>query len=346
MTDRPDVEVLGQGREPDAPGPNEPVERFSVSQRLPLGARRVAGLVLGVAALVIGGTWYAGRPDIPAGHGAGLAPSPSQVVLAPQPDPLGTTLVPGRALSADLVAPRDDVLDSFIASAGHVLLFVRVSNVGSRALRVIDGTVPQSDTSRDLADGGQAAGTSNGLPIQPGQTTEVYLRIAVDCDHMLPDSVPANRLLLMVQGAGSVRQLESVPGDGIGPLWGEARTAACYPVPPASAVSVQVLARTVMALARVDGAVTVHTTIALHNAAGTAAVVTLGDQRAFITGGSSVEVGVTWPTRCDDAAMNIPVTLPMFTELGSTNAAGWADLGAGFGALWTTAVTVACRNPS
>ena len=85
---------------------------------------------------------------------------------APTPD--ATALVSGLSEAHDLQAPGAPALDSYIASGGHVLLFLQVANVGRAPLRIVGGIVPQTGASRDLTAGGLSAGTSGGGALNPG----------------------------------------------------------------------------------------------------------------------------------------------------------------------------------
>ena len=113
-------EVVGQGREPEPYGPGDGTgSSRRRAPRLPRGTS--AALV--VLALVAGGLWYAGRPDLGGGgHGSGGTAAGSD---APTPD--ATALVSGLSEAHDLRAPVAPALDSYIASGGHVLLFLQVA---------------------------------------------------------------------------------------------------------------------------------------------------------------------------------------------------------------------------
>jgi len=346
-------EVLGHGREPDPrlhpdadPQPGcRPMRR--------VGLRGGWGL-FAVVALLVGGAWYAGRPDL---GGTVRGPTASTSATASKqpevtPTPDATALVSGLAEGHDLLAPAAPALDSFIASGGHVLLYMQVRNAGTAALRILDGVVPQNGASRDLTAGGLAAGTSAGAMLPSGEQTEVFVRLNVRCGEVL-DGPPARSVLLVAEEPGRHPRLERVPLDLLGPYWDEARHAACRTPDPTRDVHAAVVPGSVRASVADDGSLSVSAVVSVHDAAGFAAVVqgpaTAADGgRVVVDGGSTASVPLRWYVgRCGASTPPVaPTRAPSYTvELPQESGTGAVDLGPDFAAAWTAQVRAACVQP-
>ena len=333
-------EVLGQGREPqdqqDATAHAAPVGR------LPRGV----WTALAVLVLVAGGTWYAGRPVL---DRSAAVPRPAAAgvgILGPEPQ--NTALVSGLAQSHDLSAPADRSLDSFIASGGHVLLFLQVRNDGATPVRILDGVVPQDGASRDLTAGGLSAGTSQGELLRPGSSGEVFVRLRVQCPQVLAGPA-ASSVLLLAEQPGRHPRLERVVISSLAPYWDEARRAACTAPDPGRDVQARVSPGSLQAVRSQDGTVSVSAVLQVHDAAGFAAVVTgaavaSGGGRLVVDGGSTGAAPLRWPAgQCTHATAGSPPAAPTYTvELPQLSASGRVDLGPDFAAAWASAVAVAC----
>ncbi len=336
-------EVLGQGREPD---PDRPPPRRGSPRSL-----RGAWLAVVAVALVVGGGWYAGRPDL---DGTTLRPGPTPQPAGTQlPTPDATALVSGLAEGHDLAAPPAPALNSFIASAGHVLLFLQIRNVGTQPLRIVDGVVPQDGASRDLTAGGLAAGTSGGGSLAPGNQTEVFVRLSVRCPQALTGPAAA-AVLLVAEQPGRHPRLERVPTDRLGSLWDEARRAACRRADLHRDVTAAVVPGSVRAALADDGSLSVSAVLAVHDAAGFAAVLTGpavsvgGGGRLVVDGGSTRAVPLRWDGgRCGKAARPVAASqAPTYhVELPELAGDGVVDLGRDFTAAWTARIRSACSQP-
>ena len=242
-------EVLGNGREPEPDRPSDDTPPAARKLRAPRGLWAI-GLAV---ALLLGGVWYAGRPDLDGSPSLPKTSGTGNHQQSAAPD--ATTLVSGLAEGHDLAAPSSPALDSFIASGGHVLLFMQVKNIGAEPLRILDGVVPQDGTSRDLNAGGLSAGTSGGGVLQPGDQTEIFLRLTVRCPEVL-DGPAAKAVLLVAEQPGRHPRLERVRTDALGSYWDEARQAACRPSETGD-VSARVVPQSVRAVRADDGSLTV-----------------------------------------------------------------------------------------
>ena len=339
----PGPEVLGHGREPEPGAP--PVRRARPRPR----ALRGAGIVLVVAAIAVGGTWYAGRPDLGGTTPRPLASAPNRDD-APTPD--ATALVSGLSEGHDLVAPAAPALNSFIASGGHVLLFLQIRNVGTSPLGITSGIVAQNGASRDLTAGGLSAGTSGGQTLLPGEQTEVFVRLAVRCPQVLADP-PVGSVLLVAEQAGRHPRLERVVTAALGPFWDEARRAACRVADPDRDVRATVVPGSVRASHTETGGLTVTAVLQVHDGAGFAAVVTgeavSGDGgRLVVDGGSTRSVPLRWAAgRCGAAAAPVsPAAAPTYSvELPQHAGTGRVALGKTFAAEWTAQIRAACSQP-
>jgi hypothetical protein len=339
-------EILGQGIEPE----QDDVDPYA--SRAPLRLPRGAWTVVVVLALVLGGAWYAGRPDL-GGHAL-----PSTSVSSPErdqiPTPDATALVSGLAERHDLTAPAAPAQDSFIATTGHVLLFLQISNHGARPLRIIAGSVPQDGVSRDLTAGGLSAGTSNASPLRPGDQTEVFLRLTLRCTSALQGSA-ATAVLLVAEQVGQSPHLERVSLDALGPFWDEARHAACQPPDIARDVTASVVPHSVRAARADDGSLLVSAVLRFHDAAGFAAVLTGpalsagGGGRLVVDGGSTQAVPMRWSAGTCSAPA-VPVTqdaAPRWTaDLPTMTGSSRVDLAPDFAAEWTAQVRAACSRTS
>jgi hypothetical protein len=333
-------EVVGQGREPEPYATGSSRRR---APRLPRGT--LAALV--VLALVAAGFWYAGRPDLSGGaRGGGTAASSD----APTPD--ATALVSGLSESHDLQAPGAPALDSYIASGGHVLLFLQVANVGRVPLRIVGGIVPQTGASRDLTAGGLSAGTSGGGALGPSDQTEVFVRLTVRCPQVL-DGTAAKVLLLVAEQQGRHPRLERIPMDALGAYWDEARHAACRVADAGRDITAAAVAQSVRAARGDDGAVTVSAVISFHDAAGFAAVVTGpavamgGGGRLVVDGGSTRSVPMRWDAgTCGHrtAPVTAAAAPPYRVDLPQETAAGRVLLGDGFADEWSARVSELCAG--
>ena len=174
-----------------------------------------------------------------------------------------------------------------------------MANVGGAPLRIVGGIVPQTGASRDLTAGGLSAGTAGGGALNPGDSTEVFVRLTVRCPQVL-DGTAASVVLLVAEEQGRHPRLERIPMDALGPYWDEARHAACRTADAARDVTAAVVAQSVRAARSDDGAVTVSAVISFHDAAGFAAVVTGpavamgGGGRVVVDGGSTRSVPMRW----------------------------------------------------
>jgi hypothetical protein len=344
--DPPGPEVLGHGREPDPYGAEDLAEHAHRPRpRLPRGTS--AALV--VLALVAGGLWYAGRPDL-GGRAGGTDGSTTRGSDAPVPD--ATTLVSGLAEAHDLQAPAAPALDSFIASGGHVLLFLQVANVGHAPLRIVGGVVPQTGASRDLTAGGLSAGTSGGGPLNPGDQAEVFVRLTVRCPQVL-DGAAAKAVLLVSEEQGRHPRLERVPMDALGTYWEEARQAACRVADADRDVTAGVVPGSVRAVRSDDGSLTVSGVISFHDAAGFAAVVTGpavamgGGGRLVVDGGSTRSVPMRWAagTCAKPAAPITAAAAPRYVvDLPQQTAAGRVGLDDRFASEWTAELREVCAH--
>jgi hypothetical protein len=335
-------EVLGQGREPEPYGPDDLDPATRRRPRLPRGTS--AALV--VLVLVVGGLWYAGRPDLDGG--AARPTTTGRSVDSPAPD--ATALVSGLAEGHDLQAPAAPALDSFIASGGHVLLFLQVANVSRVPLRIVGGIVPQTGASRDLTAGGLSAGTSGGGPLNPGDQTEIFVRLTVRCPEVL-DGAAAKAVLLVAEQQGRHPRLERIPMDALGVYWDEARQAACRTSDATRDVSAAVVPGSVRAARADDGSLTVSAVISFHDSAGFAAVVTGpavamgGGGRLVVDGGSTRAVPMRWDARtCRQPLPPVatPAAPPYRVDLLQKSAAGRVALSAGFAGEWTAQVRAIC----
>jgi hypothetical protein len=340
--DRP-PELLAQGDEPGA----ERTSRWrALAARLPDRGGPALGGALLVVALVAGGAWYAGRPQLPPtpSHGAPATTSaPTAARVQPLPDEFGNRAVEGLPLARTLVAPAAPAKDSFIASSGHVLLFVQVRNTGQQPLRVVEGLIPQDGAEGEFSGGGYTAGSSSGAPLLPGRTAEVYVRLRLDCALAL-QGAPTDRLLLVTQVESHRPALQSIRLDALGPLWDEARHAACRPVPPESAVSATVVPGSLSAVAGSGGALVVRGTVRVHDAAGFGAVLLWGTGGStFVNGGSTVTATVGWDagTCAHRGPPAGPLTYQVRLPDGSAVTTAPAD--PGFTSEWQSAVASACR---
>ena len=336
-------EVLGQGRVPELDDPDDLDRAARRRLRMPRGSS--AALV--VLVLVLGGLWYAGRPDL---GGGAVHPATSSSVDNAQPD--ATELVSGLAEGHDLQAPAARALDSFIASGGHVLLFLQVANVGRAPLRIVGGIVPQTGVSRDLTAGGLSAATSGGGPINPGDQTEVFVRLVVRCPEVL-DGAAAKAVLLVAEEQGRHPRLERIPIDALGAYWDEAQQAACRTADATRDVSAAVVPHSVRAARADDGSLTVSAVISFHDSAGFAAVVTGpavamgGGGRLVVDGGSTRAVPMRWDAgTCGRplAPVSASAAPPYRVDLPQESAAGRVALREDFGADWTSQVRAACSH--
>ena len=331
-------EVLGHGREPE-------LERVPPRRG---GGRSLRGawiVVIGLA-LMVGGGLYAGRPQL----GGGTAGS-ATALRSQHPVPDATALVSGLAEGHDLAAPSAPALNSFIASGGHVLLFVQIRNVGTEPLRILDGVVPQDGASRDLTAGGLAAGTSGGGTLAPGNQTEVFIRLSVRCPQALAGA-PAKAILLVAEQDGRHPRLERVPTDQLGALWDEARHAACRPADLRRDVTVAVVPGSVRSELGEGGRLTVSAVLSVHDSAGFAAVISGpavsagGGGRLVVDGGSTRAVPLRWDGgRCGAAAPPVKAAKAPAYRVELPRLVGHAvvDLGAGFAAAWDAQIQQACQ---
>jgi hypothetical protein len=333
-------EVLGQGR--DLQDHADEPRRASSAARLPRGV----WTVLAVLGLLAGGTWYAGRPVLDRSQAAPRPAATGAAILGP--DPQGTALVSGLAEGHDLSAPKQEALDSFIASGGHVLLFLQVRNDGVEPVRILDGVVPQDGASRDLTAGGLAAGTSAGGMLGPGDSGEVFVRLGVRCPEVLAGRA-ASSVLLLAEQPGRHPRLERVVISSIAPYWDEARRAACTTPDPGRDVRARVTAGSLRATRNDDGTVSVSAVLQVHDAAGFAAVVTgpavaAGGGPLVVAGGSTSAAPLRWSAgRCTQATVAAPPGAPTYTvDLPQVSATGRVDLGPDFAAAWRSAVAAAC----
>jgi hypothetical protein len=260
--------------------------------------------------------------------------------------------VSGLAEGHDLTAPSAPALDSFIASGGHILLFLQIRNVGRAALRIQDGIVPQDGASRDLTAGGLSAGTSIGAPLLPGYQTEVFVRLTVRCPRVLGGTA-ARAVLLVAQEPGRHPRLERVPMDALGPYWDEARQAACRTADPTRDVTASVVPGSVRATRADDGTLTVSGVVVFHDAAGFAAIVTGtavaagGGGRLVVDGGSTRSVPMRWAAGTCPAPVGPvrPQAGPSYrVDLPQASAAGRVLLGDSFGAEWLSQVRAVCAR--
>lgn len=341
-------EVLGNGREPEPDRQSDDEALVARNLRAPRGLWAI-GLVV---ALLLGGVWYAGRPDL---DGSTSLPKTGGIGADEQSaTPDATALVSGLAEGHDLAAPPSPALDSFIASGGHVLLYMQVKNIGTAPMRILDGVVPQDGASRDLTAGGLAAGTSGGGVLQPGDQTEIFLRLIVRCPEVLAGPA-AKAVLLVAEEPGRHPRLERVPTDSLGQYWDEARHAACRPSEPANDVTARVVPLSVRAVRADDGSLTVSAVLVFHSAAGFAAVVTGpavaagGGGRLVVDGGSTRSVPMRWVAgRCGRTAGPVdPASAPLYRiDLPQAGATAQVQLDDGFAAEWTSALGDVCARPA
>jgi hypothetical protein len=334
-------EVLAQGSEQALPDRHPP---WSVRLRHLLvgtSARTAVSAGLLVVAVVGGAVWYAGRPSLPA------LEHPQRLTALrhapdPFPGPFGTRTVEGLAVAHQLSAPPAPAQDSFIASAGHVLLFLQVSNGGTQPVRIVDGLVPQVGSQPDLSAGGLSAGTSNGRALGAGQTAEVFVRLRLDCSVALAGP-PADRLLLVSQVTGRRPQLQALPMDPLAPLWDEARHAACSPPAPARAVTARLLPGSLKAMRAASGALVVHGTLRVHDSAGFAAVLVWGaGASAAVSGGSTLTVSVGWQAGTCAQPAAAPPPPSYRVRLPDGAAVTTAEVDIGFATDWAAALHAAC----
>ena len=129
--------------------------------------RAACGRSVLVVALLVGGVWYAGRPDLGGVTSRGTGERRSRAVRRPRTRPRWSRAWP-RATTWS--RRRRPALDSFIASGGHVLLFIQVKQRRyGAAAHPRTASCPQDGASRDLTAGGLAAGTSGGGVLSPGR---------------------------------------------------------------------------------------------------------------------------------------------------------------------------------
>jgi hypothetical protein len=357
-------DLVEQGREPP-PGP-PPAGRPELRAARWLAAhgvtRQRAGVVLGAVVLVVGGVLYAGRPTLPPPDGASSAPVAESSRLAPVP---ARQIPEGLTPNAhDLSLPVDSEHDSFIASAGHVLLFLQVRNDSRIPLRVVAGMVPQDGVSVDLTAGGLSAGTNPNLPLAPGGTSEVFVRLAVDCQAAVVGP-PATQLRLAVEptdGSAQARY-EGISLTSTGSLWDEARSAACAAFTPAQAVSVRIVPGTLRGHQARTGERTVSGKLEIHDRAGfAAALIRLADPLAagatlfwvpaddpivYVDGGATITTSVDW--RIDDCtgAAKLPPAAPVFAVRLPNGASTPVAADTGFGSYpraWAAALQAACGS--
>jgi hypothetical protein len=341
--DRP-PELLANG---DEPGDARTSRWRALAERLPARAGPAVAGGLFVVALVAGGAWYAGRPELPPTppHGA-ATPSPAAPAVTstePLPDAFANRAVEGLPLARSLVAPAAPADDSFIASGGHVLLFIQVRNTGKEPLRVVEGLVPQAGAEGEFSGGGYTAGTSSGAPLLPGQTAEVYVRLRLDCS-VSTQGDPANRLLLVTQFGSRRPAMQSIPLDALGSLWDEARHAACRPVPADAAVTAAVLPGSLTPVRGAGGSLVVRATVRVHDSAGFGAVLLWGSGGStFVGGGSTVSATVGWDAGSCAHPGPVPGPLAYQVRLPDGSAVATTPADPGFSPEWRTAVASACR---
>jgi hypothetical protein len=343
MSDRPPIEVIGQGREPD--GPLRP------RRRAPRALRVVGYLALAAVASVA--VWLAARPE--AGTSAPVAAratGPATIVENPSPDGFPSSAPAYHDLT---VGPAAD--HSFIAFAGHVLLFLRVTYAGTTPVRVVDGRVPQPGAYPDVGAGGLTAGTTANVTLRHGVPTEIFVRTRVDCSTVLAGAA-VSHLELMTQTDTGTSRAQTLDVSALGAYWDEARHAACEPPDATRAVTTSVgglhgVPRAPGALPEVDAVVS------LHDSAGFDAVVRLLDPGspavtfvptvetsggAVVEGGGTSSVKVRWTIRSCPAEAQAPApTLPLHVTVSDSQALVDADPGSAFAAAWASALLRACR---
>ncbi len=344
MSDSPPIEVIGQGREPD--GPLRP------PRRAPRALRVVGYLALAATASVA--VWLAARPDAAtSAAGAARTAGPATIVECPSPDGFPSSVPVYHDLTVSTAAADH----SFIAFAGHVLLFLRVTYAGPTPVRVVDGRVPQPGAYPDAGAGGLTAGTTANVTLRHGVPTEVFVRTRVDCSTVLAGAA-VSRLELMTQTDTGTSRAQTLDVSALGAYWDEARHAACEPPDATRAVTSAVGSlrggpRAAGALPEVDAVVT------LHDSAGFDAVVRLLDPGspavtfvptvvtsggAVVEGGGTSSVKVRWTIRsCSSEAQAPAPALPLHVTVSDSQALVDGELGSTFAAAWASALLRACR---
>jgi hypothetical protein len=345
VSQTPPVEVIGQGREPDAAG--RPARRLSRPAR--------ATLYAVVAALAAVGVWVTARPT-PASPSA-ASPATTQVpqTRTEYPTPSASPALP---IDHDLTVSASADQRSFIAFSGHILLFLHLTYAGPKPVRVVDGRVPQEGAYPDAGAGGLTAGTTDNGSLRAGVPTEVFVRTRVDCPAVLAGS-PTDHVDLVTQASGAAPRAQVVSLAALGAYWDEARHAACTRPDASTALSIDSGVYALTGVRAQDSArPEINGVLALHNADGFEAVAVpgptgpglqltappAGTVGADIDGGSTDVLVLRWVvTDCALALRSGPPALSFdVTVADSHSRVSWAS-NLAFGPAWPDALAAACR---
>jgi hypothetical protein len=354
VTDRGGTDLLEHGR-PEPEPRSRPPQRSTSSR--PRTARLLV-LAVGSAGVAAAALWYGGRPALPV-PSADRAATSHRLPPVPARVPLDGT---APALHHDLSMPADQAANWFLASSGHALLYLEIHNDSAQPLRVVGGGVQQPGVRADNAAGGLTAGTQGSRPLAPGVTTEVFVRMAVDCATAVQGRATDQLVLLVEDPADpSTTWFQDVSLAPTGTLWDDARHAACTTLTAQQALGIRLVPGSVRGAVSTTGVRTISAVLELHDRAGyTVQVLRQGtplgrgpqlvwetdDELLSVSGGATLTSTVTWQLSDCGAAGAKPPGPPAFDVRepeGATTPLA-AQLGDWFPAAWAGARAHACGN--